>query len=421
MHWGHATSRDLVHWRHLPLALAPTPGGPDQDGCFSGCAVVDDAGVPTLVYTGVRGAAQRVCLARAVDPDDPDLVVWAKDPRNPVIPEPPAGLDLIAYRDPSVWREGNWWYMVHGVGLAGRGPAALLYRSRDLVSWAARPPALVGDAVHTAAGWECPQLFPLGTEHVLLVSAWEPGHARHAFWSVGRFTDERFEPRAWGQLDGGALYAPQTFVDARGRRILFGWLRENRPPAAMLQAGWSGVMSLPWLVSADPAGGLPHMAPVPELAALRVAHWRVGERGVDGVVGLELTGDSLELQAVFEPGAASSCGLVVRATPDSQELTRVGYAREANGGVIFVDRARASRDAEVDQSRVVSPLQLAPAEPLELRVFLDASVVEVFANGRATLSTRVYPTRPDAFGIALFADGGGARLGSLDAWRMAAG
>src|SRR5919107_323476 len=57
MHWGHAMSPDLVHWRHLPLALAPTPGGPDQDGCFSGCAFVAE-GVPTVIYTGVRGRHQ---------------------------------------------------------------------------------------------------------------------------------------------------------------------------------------------------------------------------------------------------------------------------------------------------------------------------------------------------------------------------
>jgi beta-fructofuranosidase len=188
----------------------------------------------------------------------------------------------------------------------------------------------------------------------------------------------------------------------------------------MQQAGWSGVMSLPWLLTPDPAGGLPHLAPMTELAVLRGASWRLAEREVDGMVGLELAGDRLELQAVFEPGRASTCGLVVRATADGQELTRIGYSRETDGGVIFVDRTRASRDDEVDRRRVASPLRLAPAEPLELRIFLDASVIEVCANGRATLSTRVYPTRPDALGIALFADGGAARVRSLEGWRMAA-
>src|SRR5438270_8215944 len=55
MHWGHATSPDMVHWRHEQIALAPTPGGADSEGCFSGSAGVDN-GVPTFISTGVRNA-----------------------------------------------------------------------------------------------------------------------------------------------------------------------------------------------------------------------------------------------------------------------------------------------------------------------------------------------------------------------------
>ncbi len=105
MHWGHAVSSDLVHWEHLPIALAPTPGSPDQDGVYSGCAV-DNDGVPTIIYSGVRGKDQLVCLATA-DGDDENLVTWRKWPGNPVIPERPANLDILQYRDPSVWREAD--------------------------------------------------------------------------------------------------------------------------------------------------------------------------------------------------------------------------------------------------------------------------------------------------------------------------
>src|SRR5699024_8819003 len=72
MHWGHAVSTDLVHWRHLPIALAPDPDGPDADGCYSGVVVVHD-GIPTLVYTGVRGKDQLACLATSADVD---LATW---------------------------------------------------------------------------------------------------------------------------------------------------------------------------------------------------------------------------------------------------------------------------------------------------------------------------------------------------------
>ncbi len=59
--WGHAISRDLVHWQHLPPALLPSPGGNDADGCFSGCCVVDSDGTPTILYTGVRLRSNPEC------------------------------------------------------------------------------------------------------------------------------------------------------------------------------------------------------------------------------------------------------------------------------------------------------------------------------------------------------------------------
>ncbi|MDP6368586.1 MAG: glycoside hydrolase family 32 protein, partial [Planctomycetota bacterium] len=76
-HWAHAASDDLVHWEHLPIALAPKPGGGDQDGCASGC-MVDHNGVPTAVYTGFHPQVQ--CIARG----SADLVTWTKHPGNPV-------------------------------------------------------------------------------------------------------------------------------------------------------------------------------------------------------------------------------------------------------------------------------------------------------------------------------------------------
>jgi len=121
IHWGHAVSTDLVHWTHLPIALTPTPGGPDADGCWSGCAV-DDDGVPTLIYTGVsRDSAcqaqyrQTQCLATSKD----DLRTWQKDPDNPVIASPPAAYDVrvTGFRDPCVWKEDGAWYGVIGSGV----------------------------------------------------------------------------------------------------------------------------------------------------------------------------------------------------------------------------------------------------------------------------------------------------------------
>ena len=110
MHWGHAVSDDLVHWADLPIALSPGPGGPDEDGCWSGCTV-NDEGAPTILYTGVQGdwtlpSNQRVCLARGTN----DLIAWEKNAGNPVIARPPEGLEVTGFRDPYVWREENLWH-----------------------------------------------------------------------------------------------------------------------------------------------------------------------------------------------------------------------------------------------------------------------------------------------------------------------
>src|SRR6185437_11420660 len=184
MHWAHAISPDMVHWKHLPVALAPTPGGPDSGGCFTGTAVVDQGRVNVL-YTGVRPAPEdqatikngthslleTQCLAIS---DDPELKTLTKLP-NPVIAAPPAGFEVNGFRDPSPWRQGDWWYTVLGTGIANRGGAILLYRSKDLRKWdflhiLAQRPQSSANPVDPWEVWECPDFFPIGDRHVLIYS-----------------------------------------------------------------------------------------------------------------------------------------------------------------------------------------------------------------------------------------------------------
>ena len=153
------------------LAHKPTPGAPDEYGVFSGCAV-DADGVPTVVYTGVRtppglGRIERPCLATSTDDD---LVDWRKYPGNPVIEAPPPGFDLLGFRDHGIWREDGTWYQVIGSGIRDVGGTAFLYRSPDLVRWEYVHPICVGDRTETGDMWECPDLFQLGDQHVLMVS-----------------------------------------------------------------------------------------------------------------------------------------------------------------------------------------------------------------------------------------------------------
>lgn len=427
MHWGHAVSDDLVHWHDLPIALAPTPDSPDADGCFSGCVVIDD-GVPTIVYTGVRNPDKLPCLAFS----DDDLLTWRKHPGNPVIPAPPPGLELTGFRDHAVWRDGDTWYQIIGAGIAGVGGTALLYRSPDLLAWEYLHPILTGDTRRTdpfwtGTMWECPDLFPLGDKHVLIASIWAkrdadtPRGLHYATYFLGTYADHRFTPEAEGILDvGGHFYAPQTTLDAHGRRLMWGWLWEGRDEAAIVAAGWSGVMSLPRVLSLLPDGTL-GVAPVPELERLRGDHRRYSDLPLqpDAPTPLpDAAGDGLEIRAAFAPGAAETVGLAIRRSPDGAEETIVRYDRDR--GLLTLDGTRSSRDVGVDRPVESAALRLAPDEPLDLRVFVDRSVVEVFANGRVAIADRIYPTRPDSLGVAAFATGGAALLSSLDLWQMAA-
>jgi beta-fructofuranosidase len=139
MHWGHAMSEDLVNWRHMPIALAPDPEGPDRDGCYSGAAVVHE-GVPTLVYTGVRGSDELPCLATCADQD---LATWTSYAGNPVVQHTPQTLPTTIFRDHTLWREDGAWMMGVGSGIDGQGGAVLLYRSPDLRTWEYLRPLVV--------------------------------------------------------------------------------------------------------------------------------------------------------------------------------------------------------------------------------------------------------------------------------------
>lgn len=423
IHWGHACSEDLIHWTHLPVALAPTPGGPDEEGCWSGCAVVDDAGVPTFLYTGVRDGyrRQQACLATSSD----DLLSLTKHPGNPIIPGPPAGMEALGFRDHTVWREDDGWYQLIGSGIQGVGGAVLLYRSPDLRQWEYLHPLLVGEhgqsgPLWTGSMWECPDFFPLGDQHTLVFSIWDDQQLHYTAYFVGSYAEHRFTPRTVRMLDFGGrhFYAPQTLLDGQGRRLIWGWLVEGRPVHAQVAAGWSGALSLPRVLTMHPAGVI-GMTPAPELAALRGGYVQLADQELAavGLGGLhDVRGDTLEIQATIELDAATQVALSVRRAPGGEEETRISY--DAGSGQLALDRARSSLDPETERTRHEGELRLAPGEPLQLQVFLDRSVIEVFANGRACITSRIYPTRSDSLGLELTGIAGRAYVRRLDVWEM---
>ncbi|MGO8817616.1 MAG: glycoside hydrolase family 32 protein [Terriglobia bacterium] len=420
-YWGHSRSNDMVHWEHLPLALAPSPGGPDKDGCWSGSAFVND-GVPTLVYTGVFPQVQ--CLAASGD----DMATWKKSGLNPVVASPPAGLAVTGFRDPSIWREGDSWLMTVGTGFQGRGGAVLLYGSKDLIHWDYLHPLCSGppfeprqyanssqyDAVDAGDMWECPDFFPLGQKHVLLVST--QGRV-HSF--VGTYSDRKFQAESHDLADASEMYyAAKSFLDGQGRRILWGWVREARSAAAQNSAGWSGAISLPRVLSIGPDGGL-RIDPIPELANLRGRIHRISNMEVSGFFPVPKSpGTSLEIALEMDMGGATMGGISLCRSPNGEEETTIAYDVAGQNVVVATGHSSLSRDT--GGATYQGSLRLGPGELLRLSVFLDGSIVEVFANGRRCLTGRIYPARSDSVGVGVFAREGRARVKSLVAYEMKA-
>lgn len=419
MHWGHAMSEDLVHWTHLPVALAPSPDGPDADGCFSGVAV-DVDGVPTLMYTGVRGDLQLPCIATS---SDDDLSSWHKYEGNPVIGAPPAGLATTIFRDHSVWREDGTWYQVIGSGVEGIGGTALLYRSRDFFTWEFVDSLVSLDRVgqgigEGATGWECPDFFALDGRHVLVAAMWDQDPICVGYY-VGDYADHRFTPEREGIVDPGvAFYAPQSFTDDAGRRVMFGWITESRSVQAQRDAGWSGVMTLPRVLSVRADGSL-GSAPAPETQVLRGEHVRIqGDQLVPGQV-LDLAtipGDALELLLTFDRDVTGSAGIDVLCSPDGLEKTSIAY--DADTQALSLDTLGSSRSGDAIGGVYRVHHAREGDEPVQLRVFVDHSVIEVFLNDETCITGRAYPRSSDSVSVMVWRDLNSSTLQAIDIWSM---
>jgi beta-fructofuranosidase len=407
IHWGHVSSADLVHWRAEPIAFGPTLPW-EAGGCFSGCIAVADDGLATAWYTGASADGQVQCRATSRD-----LLHWHKDPA-PVIATPPAGVSPHDFRDPYLVCHGGWQYLLVGASRGGDAGQVLLYRSRDGQRWEYRHPLFEAPDAAWGAVWECPNLLPLGDRWLLTVSQW-PRLGALAF--VGRFEDERFVAEREVQLDGdGSAFAHLATPLPDGRALQWAWIDEQRDARQMEAAGWAGALSVPRELWLD-AQRRPCSQPAEALAALRQ----------DGIVPEPVTGPGpgqrlrfagrhLDITLRCTLHTRADAGLTLLAAPDGCESTRIVYRAEARR--LVIERARSSLDPGTRRQDQQAVLILDPGEPLELRVLLDGSVLEVFANGRVTLASRVYPQRADSVQAEAFADGP-ADL-SLQVWRMGA-
>jgi len=421
---GHAVSGDLVHWQDLPMLNPEIQGGTGQ--------VWVDGDQAILGWASHSLGA--VSLATA---SDPLLTDWTVHPGNPVLPpgndpdNDPPGYDNF------LWREDGHYYLIRRKHvfnperpfLSGKTTLEIC-RSQDLHDW--EPLGnLLEDGHFTEPGEDCGcnNFLPIGNgKHAVIFFS----HKRSAQYYLGtfdrqhaRFTIEDHGRMNYGPVKRGSLHAPSAFIDPKGRLIGIWNVLDNRP-----QKGWNELMSLPRNLSLNDTGSLINplrIEPVAELEKLRFDPVHIqdvtipanGEKVLEGV-----HGKAMELEVVIDPMNAREVGLHVLRSPDGEEQTTLtlfmhGWVRQPNCRELALDVSRASLDPEVDsRSPEIGPLYLEDGEPLRLRVFIDRSIIEVFANGRQCLTLRTYPSREDSTGVSVFARGSVGKLVSLNAWQM---
>lgn len=363
--WGHVSSADLLSWEEHPVALRPRGSGPDAYGCWSGVGIVD-AGVPSLVYSGAPdgdGFSEALVVRGSADALDwsGERVVAASLPEDPLV---------TMVRDPFLFELGGRRWAIQGAGRSDVGGALLLYGADDLERWEEHGYLLTAqDAVASELppcdGWECPQLVRVGDDWVLLVSLWMPGEPhRGVAFIVGSLDIDpetglpAFIGRATGIVDeGSSFYAPQA-VQARGadggpeRVLLWGWAQEStddgsgRTQDVNDDHGWSGLLTFP----------------------------------------RELTvrDDTVELVPARELAALRSDPVDVDALPDQAEVRLVGT------GLVEL---RIDGDAE----RVLWAAELDSDE--EVRILVDASLVEIHRSGHPSRTLRAHPGAGDRYAV----------------------
>ena len=436
MSWGHAVSSDMVHWKHLPVALA------EENGImiFSGSAVVDwnnssglcrnsdprDKSCLIAIYTGHQEGKQTQNIAYSNDRGR----TWTKYSGNPVI-----DINEADFRDPKViWHEAmRKWIMVTALA---KQQKVRFYASSDLKKW-----EHLSDFGPAGASngllWECPDLFELpvagdavnNKKWVLLVNI-NPGAiagGSGAQYFTGHFDGRVFtndNPASkilWVDY-GKDFYAAQSWSDIPhrdGRRLWLGWLSNWQYADKVPTSPWRSAQSIPRVVTLRRyrEGIRLVQTPVAELQSLRQKYYRISGKNMAAVnTNLQAVAeDTLEIIAEFALGTAAEFGFKVR--KGQSEETLIGY--DVDKQQLFVDRTK-SGATSFDPNfpgRHVGPLT-AENKKVKLHIFVDRSSVEVFGNdGQTVITDLIFPDARST-GLELYARGGSTKLFSLDIWQL---
>jgi beta-fructofuranosidase len=379
IHWGHARSVDMLYWEHQPIALTPSPEMGEKH-CFSGCAIPAAAsagGAPVILYTSVgegeqncrSGAVQR--LARSVDGK-----IWRQDSK-PVLTGVIHDKAILEWRDPFVWKEGNNWNLVLGGSRRGYG-CILRYCSADLYNWHYKG-ILFENRDYPFL--ECPNYLIFGERALLFYS---PG--ADVVWHSGFINSSgRFEVKQSGIMDysgRAGFYAPNTLLnDPAGRYITWGWIPETARNGFPV-SGYCGAMSLPRQLSLDPDGRL-LQRPASEVENALSQSAEEDHFSLNGNERkFQTHGRTLAIRLKTRYDSGDDFAINVYQSPCRRETTGIRYRAAAKQ--VTMERGLstlAGEPAKDFQRACVS----ATGGDLDLWIFLDHSIIEIFINGRKPL------------------------------------
>lgn len=420
--WAHLTSLDLFHWRFHKDAIVP---GNQAKGCYSGGAFVDDDGKAYITFwdfivTGTDYGGIRLAVSEPPYEEWeilPEYIVPCKDFQGVGKVQLQEGKSIpVAAADPSnIWKKDGYYYFQAGNLLVldhfGRSKSASpdwkgdwtdLYRSSDLKKW---------EYVHRfykrnkENSWTeeteddmCPSFLPLplsqnggtfsGKYLQLFIS-----HNKGCQYYIGTYdkNNDVFLPETHGRMSwiDSAYFAPEALVDSSGRQIMWAWLRDD--PNDVKQRGWSGVFGMPRALWLDPEENALRMAPAPEVKNLRYqkTDFYISELKDETfpLSGFDRLSCEIELQA--NVAEATQFGVRVRASADGNEYTDIFY--DASSHELVLDTRKGTSKGW--PAREAAPFLLNENELLRLSVFIDKSVIEVYANDRQALCRRVYPEK----------------------------
>ncbi|CAN1748071.1 Acid beta-fructofuranosidase [Linum perenne] len=447
--WGHAVSRDLIHWLHLPLAMVADQWY-DINGVWTGSATILPDGNLVMLYTGSTNESVQVQnLAYPADHADPLLLNWVKYPGNPVL-FPPPGIHIKDFRDPTTaWRtpEGKWRITIGSK--VNRTGIALVYDTEDFINFDLKDGILHG--VPGTGMWECVDFYPValdgrngmdtsangaGVKHVMKTSLDDD---RHDYYAIGSYDElnakwvpdnPEIDVGIGIRYDYGIFYASKTFYDqSKQRRVLWGWIGESDSEAADVRKGWASLQGIPRTVVLDTKTGSNLLQwPVVEAETLRlrsqefnnvvakagsvvpikvesatqldvVAEFELDKEAVERAVESDETYTCSSSKGAAHRGALGPFGLLVLSEDSLSEQTPVYfYVVKGKNGTLrtsfCTDQSRSSLANDVNKKLYGSHVPVLEGEKYKVRMLVDHSIIESFAQGgRSVITSRVYPTK----------------------------